>query len=32
VITDEQMQSLNLQPANFHGHDWNYTLRPHTSN
>lgn len=29
VITDEQMQSLNLQPARFHGHDWNYTLRPH---
>lgn len=28
VVTDEQMQSLNLQPAAFHG-DWNYTLHPH---
>ena len=29
VVTDEQMKSLNLEPADFHGHDWNYTLRPH---
>lgn len=28
VVTDEQMQSLNLEPADFHGRDWNYTLHP----
>ena len=30
VVTDEQMKSLNLEPAGFHGHDWNYALRPHS--
>jgi hypothetical protein len=26
-ITDEQMESLNLQRHHFHG-DWNYTIHP----
>ena len=24
-ITGEQMQDLNLHPADFHGEDWNYS-------
>jgi len=27
-VSDEQMKSLNLQPGNFHGTDWNYAIRP----
>jgi hypothetical protein len=30
-VTDEQMRALNLFPANFHGIDWNYTLKPRRS-
>lgn len=30
-ITDEQMRTLNLFPADFHGEDWNYTLKPRRS-
>jgi hypothetical protein len=26
-VTDEQMATLNLQPAKFHG-EWNYTIKP----
>ena len=32
VVTDEQMESLNLEPAAFHGQDWNYTLRAPAKN
>jgi transposase len=27
-VTDDQMQELNLHPADFHGEDWNYTIKP----
>jgi Rhodopirellula transposase DDE domain len=27
-VTDEQMRALNLFPADFHGEDWNYTIKP----
>jgi hypothetical protein len=27
-VTDEQMRTLNLFPADFPGADWNYTLKP----
>jgi len=27
-VTDAQMKQLNIQPADFHGSDWNYTIRP----
>lgn len=27
-VTDEQMSGLNIQPAPFHGEDWNYSLSP----
>jgi hypothetical protein len=27
-VSDEQMRQLNLHPADFHGEDWNYTLKP----
>jgi len=30
-ITDEEMASLNLKPAGFHG-DWNYTIAPRRQN
>ena len=26
-VSDDEMATLNLQPANFHG-DWNYTIAP----
>ncbi len=29
-VTDEQMKNINLHPADFHGKDWNYTIKPHT--
>jgi Rhodopirellula transposase DDE domain len=28
-ISDEQIEQLNLHPAEFHGEDWNYTVKPH---
>ncbi len=27
-VSEQQMQELRLQPASFHGKDWNYTLTP----
>lgn len=27
-VTDKQMQEINLEPAEFHGQDWNYIIRP----
>jgi len=27
-VPDEQMKALELEPASFHGQDWNYTLKP----
>jgi len=27
-ITDQQMKNLNLHPADFHGKDWNYKIKP----
>jgi len=27
-ISDQEMGELNLHPADFHGQDWNYTLKP----
>ena len=27
-ITDQQMQEVNLYPAQFHGEDWNYCIKP----
>jgi Rhodopirellula transposase DDE domain len=30
-VTDEQMRALNLFPADFHGEDWNYTIKPRPS-
>jgi len=27
-VTDQQMQALSLQPADFHGQDWNYSIAP----
>jgi len=27
-VTDAQMKQLNIQPADFHGSDWNYTIKP----
>jgi len=29
VVTDEQMASLNITRADFHG-EWNYTIKPHS--
>jgi transposase len=29
-ISDEQMRSLNIHPGEFHGTDWNYTIKPST--
>lgn len=31
-VTDEQMKNLNLSPEEFHGKDWNYTIKPSISN
>ena len=28
TVSDEQMQALDLEPASFHGNDWNYTIKP----
>lgn len=30
-VTEEQMRTLNLHPADFHGEDWNYILKPRGS-
>ena len=30
-VTEEQMRTLNLPPAAFHGEDWNYILKPRGS-
>lgn len=30
-VSDKQMRTLNLFPADFHGADWNYTLKPRRS-
>jgi transposase len=30
-VTAEQMRTLNLHPADFHGEDWNYILKPRGS-
>jgi hypothetical protein len=27
-VTDQQMEEVNLYPADFHGQDWNYTIKP----
>lgn len=27
-VSDEELASLNLHPAQFHGKDWNYTIKP----
>jgi len=27
-VSDEQMKDLNVHPADFHGEDWNYTIKP----
>jgi hypothetical protein len=27
VVTDEEMDAINIKRANFHG-EWNYTIRP----
>lgn len=27
-VTDQQMQTLSLHPADFHGQDWNYSIAP----
>ncbi len=27
-VSDAQMKRLNLHPADFHGSDWNYTIKP----
>ncbi len=27
-VTDEQMNELNMKPADFHGKDWNYSIKP----
>jgi len=27
-VSDEQMKGLNLNPGDFHGTDWNYTIKP----
>jgi len=27
-VSDEQMRELNVQPADFHGKDWNYSIAP----
>lgn len=29
-ISDEQIKSLNIHPGEFHGTDWNYTIKPLT--
>jgi Rhodopirellula transposase DDE domain len=31
VVSDEDMQNLNIQHADFHG-EWNYTIAPSTQN
>src|SRR5262252_69354 len=28
TVTDDQMEALALEPASFHGTDWNYTIKP----
>jgi hypothetical protein len=30
-VTDEEMQALELEPASFHGQDWNYTIKPRST-
>jgi Rhodopirellula transposase DDE domain len=30
-VSDEQMRTLNLHPADFHGEDWNYIIKPRDS-
>ena len=30
-VTEEQMRTLNLHPADFHGEDWNYLIKPRGS-
>ena len=30
IVSDDEMRSLNIQHADFHG-EWNYTIGPHTS-
>jgi hypothetical protein len=30
-VSDEPMRTLNLRPANFHGEDWNYLIKPRGS-
>ena len=31
TVTEEQMQGLQLEPAPFHGKDWNYIIKPRTT-
>jgi hypothetical protein len=30
-VPDEQMRALELEPASFHGQDWNYTIKPRST-
>ena len=30
-VTDEQMNQLNIKPADFHGKDWNYSIKPRST-
>ena len=27
-VSDEELKQVNLHPAEFHGKDWNYTIKP----
>jgi hypothetical protein len=31
IVTDKQMEQINIRRADFHG-DWNYTIQPHVKN
>jgi hypothetical protein len=30
-VPEEQMRALELEPAAFHGQDWNYTIKPRST-
>jgi hypothetical protein len=31
-VSDEELAEVNLLPADFHGKDWNYTIKPKSLN
>lgn len=31
-VSDEELAQVNIHPADFHGNDWNYMIKPRTAN